>query len=166
MDRRAGPADAKAAQWDAGRLSQDRSQATAEDRESGGVSVPLLPPDQADFVEAVARRVVELLDERHQPASGLVDARTLAGMFGLSVSAVYEHSARLGAVRLGTGKRQLVRFDVERARAAWTRGVSGEESQPPKPPVDAAQLGARRRRKRSAARSTDGLLPVRGQDAA
>lgn len=130
------------------------------------MTVPLLSPDQADFVDAVARRVVELLDERERPASGLVDARTLAGMFGLSVSAVYEHSERLGAVRLGTGKRQLVRFDVERARAAWTRGVSGEESQARESADLPMLVGAARRRRGTATRSTAGLLPVKGQDAA
>ena len=89
------------------------------------VSVPLLPADQADLVDAIARRVVEILDER-QPTSGLVDARTLAGMFGLSVSAVHEHADELGAFRLGTGARRLVRFDVERARAAWSCRTTSE----------------------------------------
>jgi hypothetical protein len=124
-------------------------------------AVPLLSPAQADFIEATARRVVELLDERQPPAAGLVDARTIARMFGLSVSAVYEHAEELGALRLGNGARQLVRFDVERARAAWTHRVSSQGSQEPEVPIDAAQLGARRTRRRSAAQSADALLPVK-----
>lgn len=129
------------------------------------MTVPLLPADQADLVEAIARRVVEILDER-QPTSGLVDARTLAGMFGMSVSAVHEHADELGAVRLGTGVRRLVRFDVERARAAWNARPTSKRSHAAEPPVDAAQLGAPRRCRRPAARSAGGLLPVKGEAAA
>lgn len=130
------------------------------------MSVPLLPPDQEAFVDAVARRVIELLDERRPPATGLVDARTLAALFGMSVSAVHEHADELAAVRLGSGRRRLVRFDVERARAAWTGRITGEESQAADPPVDAAKLGPRRRSRRPAVRSAEGLLPVKRQEAA
>jgi hypothetical protein len=51
------------------------------------VSVPLLAQDQTELVEAVARRVVELLDERdreQRPSAGLVDAQTLGRLLGIS----------------------------------------------------------------------------------
>jgi hypothetical protein len=67
------------------------------------VSVPLLSPDQAEFIDAVARRVVELLEEREHPPAGLVDATTIAAVLGMSRSSVYEHAAEFGAMQLGTG---------------------------------------------------------------
>ena len=125
------------------------------------MTIPLLSPDQADFVEAVARRVVEILDEREQrPAAGLVDAATVARLLGISRSTVYEHAAEFGAVQLGNGKRAALRFDVEQARAAWTRRDSSERSDAEDPP---ASSGVTRRRKQAAARQTADLLPIRGQ---
>lgn len=146
-------------------LLQERQQ---HSRGDGGeaVSVPLLPPDQEAFIDAVARRVIALLDEREPPSVGLVDARTLARMFGMSVSSVHEHADELGAVRLGVGARPLVRFEVEQARAAWTRRVLGGQSHDSEPPVDAAELGARRRGRNAAARPAAGLLPVKDRHAA
>lgn len=123
------------------------------------MSVPLLSPDQAAFVDAVARRMIELLDERERPAAGLVDAASLARLLGVSRSTVYEHQDELGGVQLGSGKRSMVRFDVEQARAAWTRRDPSERSEDPDPPAPPA---VRRRRQRGAGRSTADLLPVKG----
>jgi hypothetical protein len=128
------------------------------------VSIPLLSADQAQFVEAVARRVVELLDERdreQRPSAGLVDAQTLGRLLGISRSTVYEHASEFGAVQLGIGSRARLRFDVEKAWAAWTRRDLSERSEPAQAP---AVAGVVRRRRRTAARSTAGLLPVRGQE--
>jgi hypothetical protein len=124
------------------------------------VSVPLLPPDQADLVEAVARRVVELLDERERPAARqLVDATGLAEVLGIARSTVYEHADELGAFRMGDGPRAAVRFDPERALAAWTARDRSERSEATDlPPVRASG----RRRRRAAGRSDGDLLPVRG----
>jgi hypothetical protein len=121
----------------------------------------LVTVDVADLVERVALRVVELLDERDRPSAGrLVDAATLARLLGVSRATVYEHADRLGAVRLGDGDRPRMRFDVEKARHAWTAREGSEQSQPAEAPE---ATGMVRRRRRSAARSGDDLLPVRDQ---
>ncbi|HMJ02271.1 MAG TPA: hypothetical protein VK506_04980 [Conexibacter sp.] len=82
------------------------------------MSVQRLHPDDVD---AIASRVVELLD--HGRGSGraearqLVDAGAIAAQFGVSRSWVYEHATELGAIRLGEpgeGRRPRLRFDVER----------------------------------------------------
>ena len=76
----------------------------------------------AASVEAVARRVVELMrGEGSSSIRGLVDAATLAAELGVTRSWVYEHRAELGAVRLGTGSKPRLRFDVQRAREVLTR---------------------------------------------
>jgi len=124
--------------------------------------VVLLTPEQADLVEAVARRVVELLDERVRPA-GLVDAGTLARLLGISRSTVYDHVEELGGRRLGDGPRAPVRFDVETALEAWTRRFGNGRSHPAEPPVT---TGVAPRRGGAAAQSTGQLLPVRGETAA
>jgi len=134
------------------------------------VTLELSPHDQA-LVEAVALRVVELLDEReqqpgqtdeaaerHEPQSQLVDATTLARILGVARSTVYDRAAELGAIEVGMGAKPRLRFDVEQARAAWTRRVSREESQLPEAPVLAE---VRRRRRRSASASRTDLLPVK-----
>lgn len=57
-----------------------------------------------EVVEAIARRVVELLEEQQlQPYCSLVDANELASLLGVKRSWVYEHAASLGAVKLGDG---------------------------------------------------------------
>lgn len=72
------------------------------------------PRSESDLVEAIARRVVELLraekpQERH---SRLVDAATLARELGVERDWVYANAERLGAIRLG-GPRGRLRFDRE-----------------------------------------------------
>ena len=71
----------------------------------------------SEDVEAVARRTVELLRGERQPFS-LVDAHQLAALLGVSVDYVYGHSAELGAIRLGNGRRARIRFDVNTASTA------------------------------------------------
>ena len=72
----------------------------------------------AEDVEAVARRTVELLRGERPTTFSLVDARELSTLLGVSVDYVYGHSTQLGAVRLGSGRRARIRFDVEAARRA------------------------------------------------
>jgi hypothetical protein len=48
----------------------------------------------------------------------LVDARELANRLGVHPSFVYAHATELGAMRLGTGRKARIRFDVEQARQA------------------------------------------------
>jgi hypothetical protein len=72
----------------------------------------------AEDVEAVARRTVELLQAERPTAFKLVGARELADQLGVSVDFVYGHTTELGAVRLGSGRRARIRFDVDTARTA------------------------------------------------
>jgi hypothetical protein len=92
------------------------------------VSAQLLHPEFAQLVEAVAQRVVELLDERDERArfSGLVDAQAIADLLDVDRGWVYRHAVELGAVRLG-GETGRLRFDAEAAKAAVARSA-GERS--------------------------------------
>ena len=72
----------------------------------------------AEDVEAVARRTVELLRGERPATFALVDARELADRLGVHPSFVYAHATELGAMRLGTGRKARIRFDVDRARQA------------------------------------------------
>jgi len=113
------------------------------DKKGGSVSAPPSPrPDASTFgagrpnlwtldpesVEAVARRVAELLTG--DSATGLVDAAELARLMGVSRDHVYRHAAALGAVRLGTGPRARLRFDPMTARSAGEGSVAGEVPAP------------------------------------
>ena len=75
-------------------------------------SVRLHPDD----VEAIARRTAELLRDLDAGAPGhraqLVDAAEIARRFGVERGWVYAHANELGAVRLGTGRRPRLRFDL------------------------------------------------------
>jgi hypothetical protein len=110
----------------------------------------LLPPVgpflDAASIEAVARRVVELIhDEGGSPATRrLVDAATLAAELGVDRSWVYAHRAELGAIKLGTGSKPRLRFEPEVARKAR------------KTPVPIRSSRCRR------LDSDAGLLPIRG----
>ncbi len=94
----------------------------------GAVQAKPSSPVDVLLVEAVARRVVELLDERERPAvsGGLVDAETLAGALGVDRTFVYRHRDRLGAIRLGDGPRAPLRFDLEAAKRAMFCSTSRE----------------------------------------
>jgi len=74
-----------------------------------------------DDVEAIAdatvRRLAPLV--AHIPATfALVDARELAVELGVSTDYVYAHAQELGAMRLGSGPKARIRFDLDRARHA------------------------------------------------
>jgi hypothetical protein len=77
-------------------------------------------------IEAIARRVVELL-ERRGLASGseLVDAAELARRLGIERSWVYTHAIELGAVKLGAGCKPRLRFDPQVAARALRRTGEG-----------------------------------------
>jgi len=82
------------------------------------------PPVTADaaWVEAVALRVVQLMRSGDgENDRRLVDAAALAGVLGVDRSWVYAHRDELGAVRLGSGSKPRLRFDVRVARAALAR---------------------------------------------
>ena len=71
-----------------------------------------------DFVEAVARRVVELLAPAvGAPPRELVTAAEIAKRFHVDRSWVYGNASRLGAVRLGSGPKARLRFDADHVAA-------------------------------------------------
>ncbi len=83
----------------------------------------LLSPRDLALVDAVAARVLELIDERETASAGLrlVSAGAVARMLGVARSFVYDHADELGVTRLGTGPKAQLRFDPEQARAAMSR---------------------------------------------
>jgi hypothetical protein len=108
------------------------------------------------FVDAVARRVVELL--REEGAVSLEGPRllTVAAVsqeFGVSTDWVYANAGRLGAIRLGSGPRARLRFDRATIADRITKVASHAARD------RSSQRGKRRRGTRA---GTDGdLLPIR-----
>lgn len=99
-------------------------------------------------VEAIARRVVELLQETEQAGPvKLTDAATIASELGVERDWIYEHAEELGAIRLG-GPRGRLRFDREVVRERLR-----ERAKPP-------PTGRRRpQHRRTTADSANGVLP-------
>lgn len=97
--------------------------------------------DNAD-IEAIADRVVQKLSGRRAPRA-LVDARALADELGVDRDWVYAHSEELGVIRLGTGPKAPLRFDVQRARDALTAmNTDGSQTAPEPPPRRASRAGS------------------------
>jgi hypothetical protein len=66
------------------------------------------------FVDAVARRVVELLREEgvlSRDGPRLLTVAAVSQEFGVSTDWVYANARPLGAIRLGSGPRARLRFD-------------------------------------------------------
>lgn len=104
-------------------------------------------------VEAIARRVAELL----VPVEvGLTDARGLAQQLGVTREWVYANATKLGAVRLGTGPKARLRFDVQRARDSVV-ALSEEAQAPPQ------RLTRRRGRSLNASGLAPGAQLLRGR---
>jgi hypothetical protein len=79
-------------------------------------------------VEAIARRVVELLDGP-SPLPHLLTAAEVADRLAASESWVRENAVRLGAVKLADGARPRLRFSAERvAEALKLRSVRNVSS--------------------------------------
>jgi hypothetical protein len=78
---------------------------------------PLTVGDVEAIAEATARRVIEIVGA---PAAtfALVGVRELARELGVSIDYVYAHAAELGAMRLGSGPKARIRFDLDEARQA------------------------------------------------
>lgn len=108
-------------------------------------------------VEAIARRVVELLERRGLQRRELIDAAELARRFGIERSWVYTHAIELGAVKLGSGSKPRLRFDPEvAARVVQEWGKSSAAADPP----------ARSGKRAGQPRGSEGrgeLLPIRGR---
>jgi hypothetical protein len=76
------------------------------------------------IVEATARRVVEIVAPTAATAFALVGARELAHELGVSLDYVYSHATELSGMRLGSGRRARIRFDLGQARRALETHVS------------------------------------------
>ena len=108
-------------------------------------------------VEAIARRVVEILERRGLQGRELVDAAELARRLGIERSWVYSHAIELGAVKLGSGPKPRLRFDSQIA-ARVLRRVGGESAADPP-----ARSGTRAGQPSGSAGGDVRLLPVRGE---
>ena len=95
-------------------MSQRHSESAAD-----ATIVERIPTD--GDVEAIAEATAARLAEIVSAAPGtfaLVDARQLARDLGVSLDYVYAHATELGAMRLGSGPKARIRFDLDRARQA------------------------------------------------
>jgi hypothetical protein len=108
------------------------------------------------LVDAVARRVVELLREEDaalRQGPRLLTAAAVSQEFGVSIDWLYANAGRLGAIRLGSGPRARMRFDrttIADRIAKVASNASRDRS---------SQRGERRRGARAGA-GLD-LLPIR-----
>jgi hypothetical protein len=132
------------------------------DADPGDSIESALTPSELLLADAIVERVAELLrnDAATPTRRKLVDAATVADALGVSRDCVYAHAAELGGERIGSGPRGRLRFDLDRALAAWTARSISKGSQPAKQPA-VARGSARRHRKRTG--SGPELLPIRGQ---
>ncbi len=105
--------------------------------------------------EAIARRVVELLERRGLQRRELVNAAELARRFGIERSWVYSHAIELGAVKLGSGSKPRLRFDPEVAAQVLRRADERPADSPGRSGKRASQPQGSKRRAQ--------LLPIRGQ---
>jgi hypothetical protein len=114
-------------------------------------------------IEQIAQRVAYLLHERQthdhnqaRPAPPrLLDATQIARHLGVTRTWVYEHATQLGAIRLGTGSKARLRFDLDTATAA----ITNRQKRPPggnAPSVETPRRGRPRRQPQPAVP----LLPV------
>lgn len=108
-------------------------------------------------IDAIARRVVELLEQKGLQKRELVDAAELGRMFGIERSWVYSHAIELGVVKLGSGRKPRLRFDPEVAARVLKRVGEG----PADPPT---RSGERADQPRGDGGSVVPLLSVRGED--
>lgn len=108
-------------------------------------------------VEAIARRVVEILERRGLQSRELVDAAELARRFGIERSWVYSHAIELGAVKLGSGPKPRLRFDPQIAARVLRKAGERMAADPP------ARSGKRADRPSAGGGSEVQLLPIRGE---
>jgi hypothetical protein len=97
-----------------------------------------------ESIDQLASRVADLLLEggERTPGRRIVDARGVAETYGVSRHFVYTHADELGAIRLGSGPRARLRFDLlevaQRLRARAARNPT------PAPPAHARRRSRRR----------------------
>jgi hypothetical protein len=107
--------------------------------------------------EAIARRVVGLLEKRGLQNRELIDAAELARRFGIERAWVYSHAIELGAVKLGGGAKPRLRFDPEVAAQVLRRVGDEPAADPP------ARSGKRAGQPRGSEGQAE-LLPIRRSD--
>jgi hypothetical protein len=95
---------------------------------------------------------------RARAEAHLVTAAELAAWLQVEPSYVYEHADELGAMRLGTGPKARLRFDLEEVR----QRISCEGGRESVEPEAASNAVSRRRRGRPTGTNV-ALLPIRGQ---
>lgn len=78
-------------------------------------AVTLSAGDVEAIAEATARKLADFIGERGK-TFGLVGPRELAEGLGVSLDYVYAHATELGAMRLGSGPKARIRFDLDGAR--------------------------------------------------
>lgn len=96
------------------------------------------PTQDLAFVDAVARRVIELLDAPPSaPGSQLLTVAEVAARYRVQPSWVYAHQRDLGVVRLGDGPKARLRFDAQVVASALSRHPRGarrrDEDHQPQP---------------------------------
>jgi hypothetical protein len=80
----------------------------------------------------------------------------LAEWLNVKPSWVYEHAEELGVLRLGTGPRARLRFDVDGVRKAISCSACSESDAP-----DPAPAREKRQRRRAGKGTSVPLLPIR-----
>lgn len=99
-------------------------------------------------------------EARELAAAGqLVRVSHLAAVLDVDVSYVYDHALELGALRLGSGPKAPLRFDLDEA----LRRLSSCSASRRSPEPAAAQQAAPRRRSRARLGTNVDLLPIRGR---
>jgi hypothetical protein len=118
----------------------------------------LHPDDLAALAEMVAAQVIAALRQPRAEAPVLIDAAEVARRFSVSAEWVRENADRLGAVRIGDGRRPRLRFDPARVEEALTGRGNGVPSQ-----SDADSAAEPRTPRPTVARAGNALdrLPVR-----
>jgi hypothetical protein len=107
-----------------------------------------------ELAQQIAERAAHILAVRlEKKPEGLVDARRLAEILDVRPAWVREHAADLCAIRLGSGPKAPLRFDVERVfellavDGAKPADDGGEKSShPPQRPIRRAASTPTRRR--------------------
>lgn len=95
------------------------------------------PRLDAELIEAIARRVVELLegaDAGSPREPRYVDAATLAHELKVERDWVYANARQLGAIRLGDGPRGRLRFDRELVAERLAEAKAGPGRKSPRVP--------------------------------
>ncbi len=111
----------------------------------------------AEDVDAIALRVVELLTAGRGVDPALIDAAEVARRYGLARSTIYDRADALGAIRLGHGTRPRLRFNPARVAQAL---AAERHTEPDPQPVAPKPRRARQRDGHTASGAP--LLEIRG----